>query len=62
MKKFFAIAAIAGTLVACGNASENAATVDTTEVAPIDTTTVAVDSAAISVDSAAATTDSAAAQ
>ncbi|RPD51259.1 MULTISPECIES: hypothetical protein [Chitinophagaceae] len=65
MKKFFAIAAIAGTLVACGNASEAESTVDSTavaplETAPVDTTATAVDSTgAAIVDSAAAAVDSA---
>ncbi len=58
MKKFLAVLAIAGTLVACNNEGENAtttdsttvtnSTVDSTAVAPLDSTAVAplVDSAA----------------
>jgi hypothetical protein len=38
MKKFFAIAFIAATLVACGSNSDNAATTDTTATVAADTT------------------------
>lgn len=59
MKKFLAIAAIAGTLVACNNSSESTTAVDSTTVTT-DSSAVTVDSAAVTVDSAAATVDSAA--
>jgi hypothetical protein len=41
MKKFFAIAFVAATLVACGNSGEGSATADTTKAA--DTTAPAAD-------------------
>ena len=60
MKKFLAIAAIAGTLVACGNNAENTTAADTT-AATVDTAAVTVDTAAAAIDTAAATVDTAAA-
>ena len=41
MKKFFAIAVIAASFVACNNSGDKAETKDTTVVAPVDTTVVA---------------------
>ena len=68
MKKFFAVIAIAGALVACNNASEGTESADTTAIAPdtttlsVDTTTIVDTTAAAAVDTtAAATVDSAAA-
>lgn len=71
MKKFFAIAAIAGVLVACGNNAEGETSADSTGLT-VDTATVTPDTAsmgatmdttAMTVDTAAAaTTDTSAAQ
>ena len=60
MKKFFAIAFVAATLVACGNSGEGTTGTDTTKaadttVAPADTTAPAADTTA-KVDTAAAAT------
>lgn len=41
MKKFFAIAVIAASFVACNNSGDKTETKDTTVVAPVDTTVVA---------------------
>ena len=60
MKKFLAIAAIAGTLVACGNNAENTTAADST-ASTVDTATMTLDTASMSVDTAAATVDSTAA-
>lgn len=46
MKKFFAIAAIAGVLVACGNNAENGASADSTGLT-VDTATVTPDTASM---------------
>jgi hypothetical protein len=65
MKKFFAVFAIAGALVACNNASEGTESADTTTVVDtavtVDTATVVDTAAPATVDSAAATVDTAAA-
>ncbi len=61
MKKFLAIAAIAGTLVACGNNAENTNAVDSSAVT-IDTSSVMIDTTATMIDTAATTVDTAAAQ
>lgn len=62
MKKFLAIAAIAGTLVACNNSSESTTAVDSTAVT-VDSAAVITDTTAVTTDSAAAVTaDSAAAE
>jgi hypothetical protein len=61
MKKFFAIAAIAGTLVACNNSSESTTASDSTTVTTDSAVVTPSDSAAITVDSAAVTVDSASA-
>lgn len=66
MKKFFAVFAIAGALVACNNASEGTESADTTTVVDtavtVDTTTLVDTTAPATVDTtAAATVDTAAA-
>lgn len=53
MKKFFAIAFIAATLVACNGGGEATPAADTT-AAPVDTAAAVVDTAAAAVDTAAA--------
>lgn len=58
MKKFLAIAAIAGTLVACGNNAENEAAADSTATT-VDTTSMIVDTATTTADTAALTVDTA---
>jgi len=56
MKKFLAIAAIAGTLVACGNNAENTTAADSSAIT-VDTNSVSVDTAAgVMADTATATT------
>ena len=56
MKKFLAIAAIAGTLVACGNNAENTTAADSS-AATVDTNSLSVDTATGAMaDTAAATT------
>ena len=55
MKKFFAIAFIAATLVACGNSGEGSAAADTTKAA--DTTAPAVDTTAPAADTTAPAAD-----
>ena len=56
MKKFLAFAAIAGTLVACGNNAENTTAADSTAVTVDTNTVVTVDTAAATVDTATTTT------
>lgn len=51
MKKFFAIAFVAATLVACGNSGEGTATADTT--AKVDTVAPAADTTAPAADTTA---------
>lgn len=53
MKKFLAFAAIAGTLVACGNNAENTTAADSTGIT-VDTSSVTVDTTSAMVDTAAA--------
>jgi ABC-type glycerol-3-phosphate transport system substrate-binding protein len=55
MKKFLAIAAIAGTLVACGNNADNSTAADSSAVT-VDTSTITVDTTGAMSDTGAALT------
>lgn len=54
MKKFFAIAFIAATLVACNGGGEATPAADTTAAPAVDTTAAAVDTTAAAADTTAA--------
>jgi hypothetical protein len=49
MKKFLAVLAIAGTLVACNNDGESTTTTDSTNI-DVNTTTIGTDTTGLSVD------------
>ncbi|HMT72806.1 MAG TPA: hypothetical protein PKA77_01940 [Chitinophagaceae bacterium] len=57
MKKFFAIAVIAASFVACNNSGDKTETTDTTKAPVVDTPAVVVDTPAVKVDSPAVVVD-----
>ena len=57
MKKFLAVLAIAGTLVACNNDSEGTTTTDTTTNIDVNTTTIGTDTTGLGVDTTGMSAD-----
>lgn len=57
MKKFFAIAVIAASFVACNNSGDKTETKDTTAAPVVDTPAVVVDTPAVKVDTPAVKVD-----